>query len=357
MEAATHLLKNTTANLTLASRTIRAIPSALQSRFGDRIATLQLDVNDEKTLIAACHQADVMISCIGPSGIVGDTVAQVCKKTQTPLVDAGGYDPVWHRLEQAEAITASTIPLIINVGLLPGLSGMFPKYVIDATAQGRKVKQLDVQYVGRDAWSYNSAWDIINGLGDFGNEKGFCFIHRHQMVKVPMRKATNKAHFPDPIGRVSTMLLYAEEITRLAKQYDIETARVFGANIGPRATFVALIAKVFRLYQSRKGIDRAAKWMAKASKKDMRKLAPAYGIQVDITYESGHPVTAQLMLADTYQATGAIMAIATRAVLDGKTAGPGVYSLHEAMTSQRFMQDLEASGLLTFNTAKSIENK
>lgn len=59
-------------------------------------------------------------------------------------------------------------PLIINAGLLPGLSGVYPKYLIEQYTAGEIIVSLQVSYVGCDAWSYNSAWDIIVGLGDFG---------------------------------------------------------------------------------------------------------------------------------------------------------------------------------------------
>ena len=347
MQTTRYLLNSTDAGITLASRTPQPIAQDITARYGDRIKSTQLDATSDNTaLIEACAKTDLLISCIGPSGIIGDRVAKIAKKTGTPLVDAGGYDPVLHSLDEAETQSPSPVPLIINVGLLPGLSGLFPKYVIDTTAKGRQIRQLDIQYVGRDAWSYNSAWDIINGLGDFGDEKGFCYIEDNSIVQVPMRRATNKATFPAPIGTVSTMLIYAEEIVRLARQCNIKTARVFGANIGPRATFVCMLAKIFRMYKSLKSIDRAARWLVRASHKDMRKLEPAYGVQVDAHYATGSAVSGQLVLADTYQATGVTIGIAATAALEGNTAGPGVYMLHEAIDAQWFMQHLEQAGLL-----------
>ncbi|MCH2042463.1 MAG: hypothetical protein MK185_17690, partial [Saccharospirillaceae bacterium] len=137
---------------------------------------------------------------------------------------------------------------------------------------------------------------IINGLGDFGEEKGFCYLKNGELIKVPMRKAGNKVSFPQPIGEVSTMLLYAEEIMRLARHYSIANARVFGANIGPRATFICIIAKILRLYKSPRLIDWAAKWLVGASQRDMRKLAPAYGVQTDITYDCGTLVRGKLAM-------------------------------------------------------------
>ncbi len=351
IEAARYLLNNTQCRVTLASRQQHLIPSELKSRFSERVARIQLDVVKEtQSLKSICDTADVLISCIGPSGIIGDRVAKICKQTATPLVDAGGYDPVIKSLDKDELKNPSPVPIIINVGLLPGLSGAFPKYILDATAKGRKVSQLDVQYVGRDAWSYNSAWDIIYGLGDFGDEKGFCYFEDNDLVKVSMFKAGNKAEFPEPIGKVSTMLLHAEEIVRLARSFEIRTAKVFGANIGPRATFICVLAKLFRLYNTPSGIDRAARWLVKASKKDMRKLKAAYAIQVDVEYESGELAQGKMALADTYEATGTVIGITAKNVIEGEITANGVFMLHEAVKSERFMQQLEQSGILTLNS-------
>lgn len=122
------------------------------------------------------------------------------------------------------------MPLIINVGLLPGLSGVFPAYLMQQRSNEKTVESITVQYVGRDAWSYSSAWDIIYGLGDFGHERGFCYLENKQIKSENFSKAGTKAHFPAPIGTASTMLIYAEEIVQLANKQGIKTAKVYGAN-------------------------------------------------------------------------------------------------------------------------------
>lgn len=138
-EVIINLLKTTDTNITLASRKPRSIPEKIDASYQKRIGAIRLDATNSDQLQQACANKDLIISCIGPSGIVGDQVALICKNNNIPLVDAGGYDPVLHSLEKAEQTDPSTVPLIINVGLLPGLSGMFPKYVIgETTTKGKK---------------------------------------------------------------------------------------------------------------------------------------------------------------------------------------------------------------------------
>ena len=355
IEAAQYLLQHSDVTITLAARTPRTLPKHIVELYMHRIKIKALDATNTTALTQVCVESDLLISCIGPSGILGDLVPKACKKHNTPLVDAGGYDPVINSLDKDEKKSPSQVPLIINVGLLPGISGIFPSYVINQACKDKKIKQLDVQYVGRDAWTYNSAWDIINGLGDFGTEKGFCYVEQGKLIKVPMFKASNKCHFPSPIGSASTMLLYAEEMARLAQQQQIKTTKVYGANIGPRATLICMIAKIFGMYRTHKSINKAAKWLVKASKKDMKKMIPAYGIQVDITNEASEAICGQIMLEDTYQATGATIGIAARAILENKGPKPGVYMLHEALDSTWFIEQLQQADLiklLNINTNK-----
>ncbi|WP_121326875.1 saccharopine dehydrogenase NADP-binding domain-containing protein [Pseudomonas aeruginosa] len=357
-EAARYLLNATDAKVALSSRTARPLPVWAGPSSLDRLTNQQLDVFDGEALFAACARSDLVISCAGPSGLIGERVAVACKRAGVPLVDAGGYDPLLHSLQQAQATEPTSVPLVINVGLLPGLSGLFPKWLLDTQRDTQLVEALDVYYVGRDAWTYNSAWDIINSLGGFGHDRGFCYLNGQNVVRVPMRKAARKVNFPDPIGSASTMLIYSEEISRLACQWEIDTARVYGANIGPRATLVCMLAKVLRFYQTPRAVARGARWLARASARDMQKLEPAYGIHVDLHYRGGRTASATLTLDDTYRATGTVIGIAAHQLLDEGGPGPGIFMLHEAVQSERFMHSLEAQGLLRiFHGAQDSGNR
>ena len=319
-EAARYLLNATDAKVALSSRMARPLPVWAGPGSLDRLTNQQLDVFDGEALVAACARSDLVISCAGPSGLIGERVAMACKRAGVPLVEAGGYDPLLHSLQQAQASAPTSVPLVINVGLLPGLSGLFPKWLLDTRRDTQLVEALDVYYVGRDAWTYNSAWDIINSLGGFGHDRGFCYLNGQNVVRVPMRKAARKVNFPDPIGSASIMLIYSEEIARLACQWEIDTARVYGANDWPSRDLVCMLAKVLRFYQTPRAVARGARWLARASARDMQKLEPAYGIHVDLHYRGGRTASATLTLDDTYRATGTVIGIAAHQLLD---EGPG----------------------------------
>jgi saccharopine dehydrogenase-like NADP-dependent oxidoreductase len=345
-EVVTYLLRHTAHNIILASRNAHLPPDAFEERHEQRLGTLALDASDHSALKQAFTEAALVIACIGPSGVLGDRVARACIETGTPLIDAGGYDPLLKTLEQRQREEPVNVPLIISVGLMPGLTGLFPKYVIDCTAAGRTPLRLATCCIGRDAWTYNSAWDIVHSLGDFGQDRGFPVIRNGQHQPVGFFKAMRKVEFPRPIGRVSSMLMPSEELARLARQLNIPEARAYGSNVGPRAAMACLRAKLFGEYRTPEKIHHAARRLASASARDLRNLAPVYGLRVDVTYADERTETATLTIADTYQATGVAIAITARCLLDGHPVANGVQMLHEAIDSRRFIQLFSAEGLL-----------
>ncbi|WP_425254146.1 saccharopine dehydrogenase NADP-binding domain-containing protein [Janthinobacterium sp. NFX145] len=345
-EAVRYLMRHTSCDVQLASRSQPALAFEWFGSQRQRLSWAAVDAFDEAALTALLRGAALVISCIGPSGLVGVRVANACRAAGAPLIDAGGYDPLLAALELAQQRQPAQVPAIISVGLLPGLSGLFPRYVLERTARGRTALKLETYCIGRDAWTYNSAWDIVYSLGDFGQDRGFPVIRDGQHCNVGFRAATRKADFPAPVGRVTTMLVPAEELARLARQTGIAEARAYGSNVGPRAAMVCVLAKVLGMYRTPAKVARAAGWLVAASRRDMRKLAPVYGLKVDIAYADGEAASATMMIADTYQATGVTIGIAARCLLEGPAIAPGVQLLHEAVDARRAMALLEEEGLV-----------
>lgn len=349
VEAVKYLLRRTPYRLILVNKTSR-VPDDIVRSYADRTEQINIDATDAARLSELCSRADLLISCIGPSNVIGPKIADVCRKTATAYIDAGGYDPLLAHLEKEEALNPSSVPLVINVGLLPGLSGMFPAYLIDKYHNGERCHKLDVHYVGRDAWSYNSSWDIIYGLGDFGKERGFCYLKEGEITKVSLFKAKGQAIFSEPVGKITTMMIYAEELRRLADSHSISNLNVYGANTGPRAALTCLIAKVFRMYSTPQKLAKAAKWLTQAAGKDMQKFAPFYGIQSTAHFSHGRKAQGELTLSDTYQATGIIIGIAAHMLMSHDNIPSGVHMLHDAVPAQPFMALLQAENIVEIKT-------
>ncbi|WP_049870516.1 saccharopine dehydrogenase family protein [Pseudomonas cremoricolorata] len=346
-EVVRYLLRHTYHEIIIASRSAHS--ASVTTPNEPRLANLVLDANDHQAMRQAFAEAALVIACIGPSGVLGERVARACIEMDTPLIDAGGYDPLLKALEARQRQEPVNVPLIISVGLMPGLTGLFPKYVIDSTAHGRTPLRLDTCCIGRDAWTYNSAWDIVHSLGDFGQDRGFPIIRHGAHQSVGFFRAMRKVNFPGQIGRVSTMLMPSEELARLAGRLKIPEARAYGSNVGPRAALACLRAKLFGQFRTPEQIHRAAQRLARASARDLRNLQPVYGLRVDVTYADEQRESATLVIADTYQATGVAIAITARCLLEGDPLANGVQLLHEAIDSRRFMQLFRAEGLLAID--------
>ncbi|CZF82434.1 hypothetical protein D515_03743 [Grimontia indica] len=339
-----YLLDNTSQKIVVASRSA-SLSNTQTSHLAQRVSTKRIDVFDEQSLKSHCQDYALVISCVGPSGIVGDRVAKACKASNTAFIDAGGYDPVFKSLREDEFLTPSNVPLVINVGLLPGLSGLFPKYILEQIRSVADIDEIELQYVGRDAWSFNSAWDIIHSLGGFGHDRGFAYLQNDEILRAPFRQARSAVTFPNIDEEIGTMLVYSEEALELAKEFNISHLRAFGTNIGPRAMKACIFAKILGLYKFRSTTNLAAKLLEKSARKDLESLSPFYGIQVSLLNKKQLQSQAQLTLTNTYQATGKMIGIAARCVLEGHCSKTGVLMLHQAIAPSIFMPYLEEENI------------
>ncbi len=343
LEAARYLQAHGDDHLTLAGRRLHPLPPDLTAA-NSRVATACVDAGDEASLSRLCGEHDLVIASIGPSGLTGSRVARACIDRAVPLLDPGGYDPLLRELETIEREQSVPVPLVINAGLLPGLSGLFPRHLIECRRAGRQPVDLECHYVGRDAWTYASAWDIIHSLGDFGAERGFCAVEDGRLQRTRLSRAFAKPTLPAPIGKVTSALTYTEEIGRLGREFSIPSVRVYGANNGPRSALVSIAARLLRLHRTPRGIDRAARWLAHASAHDMRRLQPVFAIAATVRFSDGTTVRGTLQVADTYRATGAAMGIAARQLAG---VSPGVRMLHEAVDASEFMAQFSAAAITT----------
>lgn len=346
LETARYLQAHGEDRLTLAGRRLHPLPPDLAAANG-RVATASVDVGDEARLSRLCGEHDLVIASIGPSGLTGSRVARACIDRAVPLLDPGGYDPLLRELETIERERPVPVPLVINAGLLPGLSGLFPRHLIEHHSAGRQPVDLECHYVGRDAWTYASAWDIVHSLGDFGAERGFCAVEDGRLQRIRLSHAFAKPTLPAPIGKITSALTYTEEIGRLGREFAIPSVRVFGANNGPRSALVNVVAKLLRLHRTPRGIERAARWLVRASARDMRRLQPVFAIAATVRYSDGTTTRGTLQVADTYRATGTAMGIAARQLTSAAGISPGVRMLHEAVDASEFMTLFNAAAITT----------
>ena len=347
--ASDYLLRNLPdVELTLVTRSSE-VDIGRYGKYSDRVKTMHADITDVNLLKEMITENDLVISCVGPSHRIGSLVIDACAEKGAALLDVSGYDPALKHLDSLNADGVLRAPIVVNSGLLPGLSGSYPQYLIHRYRDYSPVEKVEVFYAGRDVWSLSSAIDIVSSLGGFGDNKGFCRIENGELRKLGFLRSMVSVKFPEPVGRVSGMSMYSEEMARLIRDENIKTACVSEANIGKRAGFSLLLSMIFRRYASEKGIVKGAESLVKASVKDRESTSPFYGISCRLTLADGRIVNGMLTAADTYTPTGYVVGINAVSMLTGELAPRG-YSMHEAVPAEYLIPALQKSGVLTLIT-------
>ena len=88
---------------------------------------LPVDAFDEASLARFCGQCSLVINCAGPASAVRERVAAAALAGGCHYVDPGGYTPLFPILSSRRPeIRAKRLTFLLTLGILPGLSELFP---------------------------------------------------------------------------------------------------------------------------------------------------------------------------------------------------------------------------------------
>ena len=144
------------------------------------------------------------------------------------------------------------------------------------------------------------------------------------------------------------MLLYTEELGRLARQLGVSQVYCHGANNGRWSGCVLALVKTLGLNQRPEQIERSAQWLSWASRRDRRLgYVPCFAIDCHATW-SDHKRHAMILTGDTYEGTAAVLLCAARLILSGSWLspsheGPPIGMAHELFDVARFMHVFRSS--------------
>lgn len=121
--------------------TLRSEPLRLGGRDGTRLRALagevpgatatRVDVTDPELLAAFCAGCHVVVNCAGPSYQVLGTVARAALAAGAHYVDAAGDRVALHDLDGDAEGPSRQRCVIFSAGLMPGLSGLLPRLLVD----------------------------------------------------------------------------------------------------------------------------------------------------------------------------------------------------------------------------------
>ena len=110
------------------------------------VTTEFVDANDHASLTRILRNTDVAISALGPFYRYGLKTARAAIDARTPYVDINDdFDAIEAVLELDGEARSAGIPVIVGLGLTPGVSNVCVKYAADRLDRVRKV---DIAYVG-----------------------------------------------------------------------------------------------------------------------------------------------------------------------------------------------------------------
>jgi hypothetical protein len=298
----------------LAGRDVNRIRPLAQASPNSRATVATVDLRDPDQLDEFCRGCQIVLNCAGPSAQIRDSVALAALKWGAHYVDAAGDDVLHGLLTTDRSWHDADRTAMVAAGLTPGLSGLLPRYLA-ARAVSPPAKL--VGYAGgRDTFTRSAAIDYLAALHSGYGEPFAAWIggSRRSGALKPVT-SIGTAEF----DRMSLAQPYfSTELERCARELGLQHALWYSVFDG-----VKVPAALRRLTAT--GVDpcTGAPDLCRAAADDASGLSTYQLVVLELTDSSGRTQSASLRGRTASGLTGALAAIAVRAVQDG-TVPPGV---------------------------------
>jgi hypothetical protein len=294
---------------------------------------VRVDLDDPAELAAFCSGCRIVVNCAGPTYRILDTVARAAFAAGADYVDIGGELAAMDALTSRG--TAGDRVAVFSAGVMPGLSGLLPRLLIGE----RPPRRLDVYVGGAAMFTPLSAQDAL--------------LTRGPRFGVPMAARRGGRIVPNALAPLHGVRLPGFPVPMHAWPYltteaqalaadEVRSYNVFVSNRLPDALAEAWAGGDLDL------TDGAAN-VVRASQLDNAEFGAFYVMLFTARPHPGAPPgpTRVLLTAeDSYALSGAVMALATRAVLAGSIP-PGVHRAAEALDPDVVAKALQDDPLVT----------
>ncbi len=303
-----------------------------------------VDVFDEGSLARFCGQCSLIVNCAGPASAVRERAAVAALAGGCHYVDPGGYTPLFSLLSsRVQEIRARGLTFLLTLGILPGLSELLPVYV--AQEDFDQAEGFEYASVGRDRWTFPSAYDIAWGIGNIGNGEAPIYYEQGVRRQAGLLASGRRMDLPAPVGNHAVFRLMRDDLQAFVEASGIREAHAYGNNWGRWVSLATVLVRLTGWYGSERRLAQSARLIMKAAEWDMRGRKPGFMLHLRMRgIRNGQPrrVARTLFLEDTYRATGLCAAIGARLVLEGME--PGVFRAAQMPVPDRFMRHFLAQG-------------
>lgn len=272
---------------------------------GTRAETMTVDLEHAMSLRRFVDGCAVVLNCAGPSATVGSRVGRSAMSAGAGYVDAAGQPSLAGELEDCAGVA------LIEAGMMPGLSGLLPRWLAEQT-DGEPLR-LTGFVGGLDRFTPAAAADYVCSLSDGSGEalaawRGGAVVSR----AAKPRSDVELAYFP---GRVDAHPFLSAEAVRLARVLVLADLEWYGVFDG-RHTLAAL-----RGLQDPEARDvgAAAARLVEAADLDLFGRSPYQIMSFALECRGDGEAVRTLMLRarDGYALSGAFAALAAGSALDG----------------------------------------
>ncbi|TQM09337.1 saccharopine dehydrogenase NADP-binding domain-containing protein [Pseudonocardia kunmingensis] len=292
-----------------------------------------LDLDDDRALDAFCAGADVVLHCAAPAFAIGDRVARAAGRARAGYVDVSG-DALLH-----DQLGAAAGVAVLGAGVVPGLSSLLPRYVLDAArAAGVEADRLTVHTGGVEPCTPGVARDMLLSLGTGGPDGAYgepLAAWRTDRVVPRELRSEEDAEAPFFPGRVALQPFLAAEAQRLAR--DTSLAELDWYNVHPGPHVRAAMRRLRGLDEERAGAE-----LIRAADLDLAGRTPYHLMVVTALDEAGAGRTAVLRSRDSYALTGFVAALAAEAVARGRVR-PGTHYACDVLDPAETLRRIRAS--------------
>ncbi len=328
-----------------------------------RVSAVQADADDHASLMKVMQNAGVVVSALGPFYRYGLKTVRAAIEARAPYVDINDdFDAIEAVLGLDAEARAAGIPVIIGLGVTPGVSNVCVKH---AAKRMDRVRSVNIAYVG--------------AVGEGGDAVFLHFFHSlcgpvpvlrdgKRIWVAPTAEAPGAIDFPAPFGTIQAPVIGHPEPIMLPRHIPgIESITVRGAvypgvlqdtiqtlaglgllsdrpvslrgtSITPREFILACFETHLETPEMRAEIESATASLP----------SPVYGsLRIDVAGErAGHPGACRYTIdADLCHATDWPASIGAQMVAAGEIGQSGVLCPEQCIDPLRFFAELEKRGI------------